>query len=531
MSQVSSTDYSNNIVIGDIVYSSDLKTVISSKKDITTLNLIRGVRYIGRYAFSDCVELRVLHIPETVIRIEDFAFRNCMEIQELHLPYDMEYISILAFTSSDWGNCGFFLPIPRIVIPHNTFFKYLVLLPQYIMEEDYSQYGVSDVDYEEFKNSRESEIYYPEYPDDKEFCRIAVLSMIDAQDNKANFVEEFKEINDPQMEEVRNSTILEIIEGKEIVSRYQIIPCKDIPFMSNMEDLIKSIIRENIREWFVFETTLPPIELCAGMIEESMGIGVIPPLLWGHAECMEMAKYSFYNLLCEMYGEYPVSQFFCEKGEKNPLFDKWTEKLHEINGTSILFCVAYSYKQKGYKTTPLLFYHILKQCMMVAFQIGYSFGIRTKRNHIGIREGELFSEEEMKGGIKTDMFDKAEDHYLFAMRLISRMDNRQFDALSKECYLEGSKNRDAYFIRSIPGNVIDSFKFSRLNECVGIRHFYNYNMYSYNNPPHVSFPGPYTKARNAFMEELKQGEYEFTGWPDISNMGHWGGAVSDVIYY
>jgi hypothetical protein len=169
--------------------------------------------------------------------------------------------------------------------------------------------------------------------------------------------------------------------------------------------------------------------------------------------------------------------------------------------------------------------------MMVAFQIGYSFGIRTKRNHIGIREGELFSEEEMKGGIKTDMFDKAEDHYLFAMRLISRMDNRQFDALSKECYLEGSKNRDAYFIRSIPGNVIDSFKFSRLNECVGIRHFYNYNMYSYNNPPHVSFPGPYTKARNAFMEELKQGEYEFTGWPDISNMGHWGGAVSDVIYY
>ena len=39
MSQVSNTDYSNNIVIGDIVYSSDLKTVISSKKDITTLNL------------------------------------------------------------------------------------------------------------------------------------------------------------------------------------------------------------------------------------------------------------------------------------------------------------------------------------------------------------------------------------------------------------------------------------------------------------------------------------------------------------
>ena len=71
------TDYCNTIVVGDIVYSSDLKTVISSKKDITYLNLVRGVRCIGRYAFADCKDLTIVRIPETVIFIDDFAFQNC----------------------------------------------------------------------------------------------------------------------------------------------------------------------------------------------------------------------------------------------------------------------------------------------------------------------------------------------------------------------------------------------------------------------------------------------------------------------
>ena len=113
----------DGIRIGKVVYSDDLSTVLSADKDITSFEIIRGVRCIGSRAFSGCRKLRVVRIPETVIRIEDYAFRDCTAIQEMYLPYYIEYISPLAFTNSDESE-PFYLCIPNVHIPKDAFRKY-----------------------------------------------------------------------------------------------------------------------------------------------------------------------------------------------------------------------------------------------------------------------------------------------------------------------------------------------------------------------------------------------------------------------
>ena len=77
----------DGIRIGKVVYSDDLSTVLSANKDIMSFEIIRGVRCIGCRAFSGCRKLRVVRIPETVIRIEDYAFQDCSAIQDIYLPY------------------------------------------------------------------------------------------------------------------------------------------------------------------------------------------------------------------------------------------------------------------------------------------------------------------------------------------------------------------------------------------------------------------------------------------------------------
>ena len=60
----------DSITINGITYSADMATVLSADKDITSFQLTRGVRYIGEYAFAGCQKLRIVHMPEMVIRIE-----------------------------------------------------------------------------------------------------------------------------------------------------------------------------------------------------------------------------------------------------------------------------------------------------------------------------------------------------------------------------------------------------------------------------------------------------------------------------
>ena len=129
------------ITINGITYSDDMATVLAADRNIPSFDLIRGVRYIGRYAFADCKNLKVVRIPETVIRIEDYAFLNCTSIQELQLPYYMEYISPLAFTNSDPAG-RFHLVIPKISFPKESYQLYAYLLPQYISWLDHDDYGV-----------------------------------------------------------------------------------------------------------------------------------------------------------------------------------------------------------------------------------------------------------------------------------------------------------------------------------------------------------------------------------------------------
>ncbi len=77
-----------SITIDGITYSADMATVLSADKDIASFQLISGVRYIGEYAFAGCQNLRIVHIPETVVRIEDFAFRDCFGLKEVRNKFN-----------------------------------------------------------------------------------------------------------------------------------------------------------------------------------------------------------------------------------------------------------------------------------------------------------------------------------------------------------------------------------------------------------------------------------------------------------
>ena len=45
------------ITINGITYSDDMATVLAADSNIPSFDLIRGVRYIGKYAFADCKNL------------------------------------------------------------------------------------------------------------------------------------------------------------------------------------------------------------------------------------------------------------------------------------------------------------------------------------------------------------------------------------------------------------------------------------------------------------------------------------------
>ncbi len=520
------TDYSNTIVVGDIVYSSDLKTVISSKKDITYLNLVRGVRCIGRYAFADCKDLTIVRIPETVIFIDDFAFQNCTAIQELHLPFDMEYISLFAFTTINNTDQGFFLKIPQIFLPKETYFKYLKLLPQYIFDYDHEDYGYSDEEFEQFSKSENLEDG-SFIPDTYEFCRIVTKYLLALNGFKGTCPEEVLP-NNSISHDVQRSVVLELLHNNSLINRHQLIDMRDIPFADRMPESIPDLIRKCVREWLTWDSSNTPIDTCENIIEYALTMGLVPMIIWNKTEIAENSQKDFVRMINDKYGEYPLASI--REAKKNKSFLDWLDKLEAFNASSVFFSVSMEYKRKGYKTNPSLIYDILYTSMMVAFQIGYCFGMRMKKNHIGIVEGELFSEEEMKGGVKTDYFEKKEEYYLSGMRLISQLDNRQFDVLALECYKAASDHKEAYFLRSVPGNFLDSAQFNCLNECVGIRHFFNYNLYS-NNKPHVTFSGPYEKARKDFLKEIECGNYKFTKWPNLSDSNDWGRMVPDTIYY
>ena len=58
------------------------------------------VTAIGRYAFSDCIELKSVVLPKSLKKIGDEAFYHCIKLESIRLPQSLKTIGICAF-----GDC------------------------------------------------------------------------------------------------------------------------------------------------------------------------------------------------------------------------------------------------------------------------------------------------------------------------------------------------------------------------------------------------------------------------------------------
>jgi len=70
------------------------------------------VTSIGDSAFTDCLLLTSIHIPESVIAIGDGAFSHCMSLSNIVIPQSVTSIGDVAFS-----NC---INLQNIVIPHGV---------------------------------------------------------------------------------------------------------------------------------------------------------------------------------------------------------------------------------------------------------------------------------------------------------------------------------------------------------------------------------------------------------------------------
>ena len=54
---------------------------------------------IGESAFSDCISLESIELPDSVTKIESKAFRSCTSLQSIEIPNSVTEIGFAAFVS------------------------------------------------------------------------------------------------------------------------------------------------------------------------------------------------------------------------------------------------------------------------------------------------------------------------------------------------------------------------------------------------------------------------------------------------
>ncbi|MBP0972753.1 MAG: leucine-rich repeat domain-containing protein, partial [Oscillospiraceae bacterium] len=65
--------------------------------DCETLTIPEGVEVIGECAFSECKQLREIHLPQSLTTIEKNAFSGCSSLRSVYIPDNVRYIGDVAF--------------------------------------------------------------------------------------------------------------------------------------------------------------------------------------------------------------------------------------------------------------------------------------------------------------------------------------------------------------------------------------------------------------------------------------------------
>lgn len=488
------------ITINGFTYSPDLTTVIAVEKDITSLDgMQRGVCYIGKMAFAGCSNLRVVRLPETVIGIDDFAFCDCDNLIDVHFPFNIEYISPLAFTNSVKGKPFYNLNI-NAIIPIEAYLKFTFLTPQFVSESCYEECGFTMDDLDRLEGWDELD-GLPVYVDEDELYRMAIMDHLqheymvgelteaDAEKEAENLRGIYQQVRDRLYEEI----IGDALSGSDFLQtgRHGIV--------NNVGESCHALIEHHIIFWLKQTPEKRPMEILYRAITDTIFMG--------------------FDLQSRYEDDFEL--FYQEEDQDcKEMLETYYDNLSQIDVKDVLQQFLLRYKQYGYPINVQSLKKIVRLCMKLMFHIGYSYGIHYRRSNTHAKELELFSEEEMKGGVSTDFFEIYEKEYLYFMQVISRLDDAAFYILSEEYARERQEIRkDMYYLHSLPGQILSSTQFDALGEMIRLRHYYNNQFFKFQKPQ-IIVSSSFKNAQRRFMETISNNNYVSTDWvtpynPDI----------------
>ncbi len=384
----------DTIVIGGITYSADMATVLSADHSITSFQLERGVRYIGENAFANCQNLRVVHIPETVIRIEDFAFRDCHNLHEVHLPYYMEYISPLAFTLSDGSDNTFYNDI-KMCFPKEAFLKFAYMIPQFLSTSDYEESGLTEDDFESV-DGWDMFDGLPVCINEDELYRMAIKDFFQQYYKIGEETDIESDIIDADIQAACESAIefMFTFGLRELIDESELVDTRKHQIINSIDESFEVMIDHAIRDWLNFRPNMRPLNVIYMAMGESLRTGFIPASICDKPDDKELYGDKLYGYLRCLYVDV-TGGFYNEEVEKNESMKEWYDKMNDIDLEVLLDCFLQHYTESGHLINENVLKRIVRLCMKKLFHIGYSYGLkyRGRTKH----EPCMFSEEEMQG--------------------------------------------------------------------------------------------------------------------------------------
>lgn len=366
------------ITIQGITYSDDMATVLAADRDIPSFDLIRGVRNIGSHAFADCKNLKVIHIPETVIRIEDFAFLNCTSIRELQLPYYMEYISPLAFTNSDPAG-RFLLAIPKISFPKESFFRYAYMLPQYISWLDHDDYGVPFHELEA-REEWDDILGLPTIINEHEIYRMIILNDLKGRYLIADDLERETVVSDSDEKEIIEVVWKLALESTTFLQADSLVGTDEYPIIVSIDETFAAILEKKVADSYEFGwTRYRPITSMEDSLRESLLWGYILPVIWSVPDDPEVYGKDLFIYCKASYGDL-VGHFENGylKGDRQ-MVEEWHDTILIKDHLKILSYYLEYYNKKSYEITIPLLRKAFLSCMKMMFHIGFSYGMKYRK--------------------------------------------------------------------------------------------------------------------------------------------------------